>query len=252
LDSNEVGWICLGPASWRSGGEQATPAAKKLNSFDFMDAIISRLSDRNVFPNLRTIVIAGHSAGGQYVGRYQMANSIHENLRAEKNIQITYVIGNPSSYTYPDALRPTRSAIPANISAAAPGYMPVPSVKPQTPFAPYADAAGCTNFNSWPYGMENKVGAVRNIPNDQLKERLATRPTTFLLGELDILPLYGFDSSCAAMAQGPTRLARGFAYASFVNETLKSKHSAVMVPACGHDARCMFSAEKALPYLFMR
>jgi hypothetical protein len=252
LDSNEVGWICLGPASWRSGGEQATPATKKLNSFDFMDAIVSRLSDRNVFPNLRTIVIAGHSAGGQYVGRYQMANRLHENLRTEKNIQITYVIGNPSSYTYPDALRPTRSAIPANISAAAPGYMPVPSVRPQTPFAAYADAGGCTNFNSWPYGLENKVGAARDIPNDQLKERLATRPVTFLLGELDILPLYGFDSSCAAMAQGPTRLARGFAFASFVNEMLKSKHSAVMVPACGHDARCMFSAEKALPYLFVR
>jgi hypothetical protein len=130
--------------------------------------------------------------------------------------------------------------------------MPVPSVKTLSPFAPYADAAGCTNFNSWPYGFENKVGAARDIPNDKLRAQLAMRPVTFLLGELDILPLYGFDSSCAAMAQGPTRLARGFAYASFVNETLQSKHSAVMVPACGHDARCMFSAEKALPYLFVR
>lgn len=252
LDVNEVGWICLGPESWRSGGEQATPAAKKLNSFDVMDAIVLRLADRKVFPNLRTIVIAGHSAGGQYVGRYQMSNQIHEQLRIEKNIQISYVIGNPSSYTYPDALRPTRSAVPDNISAAAPGFIPASPAKAQPAFVQYPDAQGCTNFNSWPYGLENKVGAAQNVSNQRLKEHLASRPATFLLGELDILPLYGFDSSCAAMAQGPTRLARGFAYVRFVNETLKSNHSAVWVPACGHDARCMFSAEKALPYLFLR
>lgn len=252
LAVNEVGWVCLGPESWRSGGEQATPSAKKLNSFDFMDAVIWRLADRKVFPNLRTIVIAGHSAGGQYVGRYQMSNHIHEQLRKEKNIEISYVIGNPSSYTYPDALRPTRSAVPDNVSAAAPGYLPAPAAKPQPAFMPFSDAQGCTNFNSWPYGMDNRVGAAREVPTEKLKERLATRPTTFLLGELDILPLYGFDSSCAAMAQGPTRLARGFAYARFVNETLKSNHPAVMVPACGHDARCMFTSEKALPYLFLK
>lgn len=252
LDANEIGWICLGPASWRSGGEQATPGAKKYNSFDFMDAIVERLANRNIFPNLRTIVIAGHSAGGQYVGRYQMTNRIHEQVRAEKNIQITYVVGNPSSYTYPDALRPSRFALPSNISAAAPGFVPALPAQPQAPFVPYADAAGCTNFNSWPYGLEQKVGAASKVSDEQLKQRLASRPVSFLLGELDILPLYGFDSSCAAMAQGPTRLARGFAYVRFVNETLKSSHSAVWVPACGHDARCMFSAEKALPYLFLQ
>lgn len=252
LDVDEVGWGCLGPASWRSGGEQATPGAKKFNSFDFMDAILERLSNHAAFPNLRTIVIAGHSAGGQYVGRYQMTNSLHEKLGTEKNIKISYVVGNPSSYTYPDALRPTRSAIPSNISAAAPGYVPVLPATPQAPFVTFPDASGCTNFNSWPYGLENKVGAARDVSNMELKERLARRPTTFLLGELDILPLYGFDSSCAAMAQGPTRLARGFAYAKFVNDSLMSNHAAVMIPACGHDARCMFTAEKALPYLFIR
>jgi hypothetical protein len=33
-----------------------------------------------------------------------------------------------------------------------------------------------------------------------------------LLGELDILPLVSFDISCAAMAQGSYRLARGMAF----------------------------------------
>jgi hypothetical protein len=52
------------------------------------------------------------------------------------------------------------------------------------------------------------------------------------------------------MAQGPTRLARGLAYHRFVNERLGASHKAVVVPACGHNARCMFGSETSLPLLF--
>ncbi len=253
LDTNEVGWICLGPESWRNGGAQATPAAKKLQSFDFMDALVLKLSDRATFPNVRTLVIVGHSAGGQLVNRYQMVNPLHEKLTAERKIQISYVVANPSSYTYPGALRPTRAAVPPNIATAAPGYQaPVSDAKDQKAFVPFSDAAGCITFNRWPYGLEHKVGYATQVSDDLIKQQLVNRPASFLLGELDILPIYGFDSSCAAMAQGPTRLARGFAYTKFLTDTLQANHPAVMVPACGHDARCMFSAEAALPQLFVK
>ena len=52
------------------------------------------------------------------------------------------------------------------------------------------------------------------------------------------------------MAQGPTRLARGRAFAAYVNGQLRAKHTVTIVPACGHDARCMFTAEPALRVLF--
>ena len=118
------------------------------------------------------------------------------------------------------------------------------------PFVAFADAEGCTNYDNWPYGLKRRTGYAAKTTDDDLKRQLAGRPVTYLLGELDILPLYGFDGSCAAMAQGPTRLARGLAYARYVNEKLGAKHKAVVVPACGHSARCMFGAEVALPLLF--
>jgi len=71
-----------------------------------------------------------------------------------------------------------------------------------------------------------------------------------LLGEIDILPLGGFDSSCPAMAQGPTRLARGQAFGAYVAVKYKAQHKVVVVPLCGHNARCMFTSEVALPILF--
>lgn len=55
-----------------------------------------------VFPHLKAIVVSGHSAGGQYVTRYEMANQIHDTL----GVPITYVVSNPSSYAYLDPERP--------------------------------------------------------------------------------------------------------------------------------------------------
>jgi len=73
---------------------------------------------------------------------------------------------------------------------------------------------------------------------------------TYLLGDLDTLPLGGFDSSCPAMAQGPTRLARGQAFLNYANKKYGAQHKVMVIPLCGHNARCMFTAEPALPILF--
>ena len=222
LAANEVNWPCGGD-SWRSGGTATNNA--KLTSYDFMDEIVRSLARKENFPNLKTIVISGHSAGGQFVTRYEMANQVHESV----NVPITYVVSNPSSYSYLDAERPAG----ANSELRA-----------------FGDARNCTTYDNWPYGLKNRTGYAAKLPDDQLKKQLAARPVTYLLGELDILPLAGFDSSCPAMAQGPTRLARGQNYAAYVKAKYTAPHQVVVVPLCGHNARCMFTAEIALPILF--
>ncbi len=88
------------------------------------------------------------------------------------------------------------------------------------------------------------------MSDDQLKKQLIERPTTYLLGQVDVLPLGGFDSSPTAMAQGPTRRARGEAFFKYVNETLGAKHQAIIVPECGHNDRCIFTTDIVFPVLF--
>jgi pimeloyl-ACP methyl ester carboxylesterase len=224
LAANEVNWPCGGD-SWRSGG--VSPSHKELSSFQFADEILRKLARKDVFPNLKTIVVAGHSAGGQFVTRYEMANQIHDSL----GVKIAYVVANPSSYAYLDALRPTADG--KNVGR-------------------FGDGRNCTTYNMWPYGLESRGnGYASKIPDDVLKKQLAARPTTYLLGELDILPLAGFDSSCPAMAQGPTRLARGQAFVNYVTTKFAAvNHKAVVVPLCGHNARCMFTADPALALIF--
>jgi hypothetical protein len=210
LAPNEVSWNC---ASWRTGG--ASMADEKLTTFDMVDEILRRLAKKDAFPNLEAIVVAGHSAGGQFVNRYEMSNKVHETL----GMPVRYVVANPSSYAWIDATRPVA-----------------------------VDA--CTNYDRWPYGFEHRSGYAARISDEDLKKQLASRPTTYLLGEIDILPLGGFDSSCSAMRQGPTRLARGQAFGKYVDEQLGAKHEIVVVDLCGHNARCMFTSDKALPLLF--
>lgn len=244
LAPGELGWHCQPRVDiWRNGGAAVDST---VTTFDIADELLRKLVNRDVFPNLRTIVVAGHSAGGQFVSRYEMANQMHDSLA----VKPTYVVANPSSYTYLDSLRPTPSALPANVAAGAPGYAAPLGANPPAAFVAFSDARNCTTYDTWPYGLNGRDGYSTRVDAEQLKKQLVARPTTYVLGELDILPLYGFDSSCPAMAQGPTRLARGLAYVRYVGEKFNAPHKALVVPACGHNARCMFTADPVLPLLF--
>jgi len=66
LAQNEVNWSCNGD-SWRSGGTSISDT--KLTSYDFADEILRKLARKDMFPNLKSIVVSGHSAGGQFVNR---------------------------------------------------------------------------------------------------------------------------------------------------------------------------------------
>jgi hypothetical protein len=245
LSDSELNWDCAqSPEGWRVGGHAVDNS--KISSFDVIDEIVAKIARKDAFPNLKVIVIAGHSGGGQFVQRYEMSNRVHDQL----GIPVRYVVSNPSSYAYLDGLRPTHSAVSSDYAAASPGYTPPVGARSPEPFTSFPDARNCTTYDSWPYGLKDRKGYVAKVTDDQMKEQLASRPTTYLLGELDILPLYGFDGSCSAGAQGPTRLARGLAFGRYANEKYGAKHTTMVVSACGHSARCMFTADPALPVIF--
>ena len=46
---------------------------RRVSSFAVLDALLQMLSDRQHWPALDLVVLAGHSAGGQFVQRYAVA-----------------------------------------------------------------------------------------------------------------------------------------------------------------------------------
>lgn len=244
LSADEANWICetQRPDTWRTGG---AAIGGHLSSFDFMDEILHQLARKDLFPNLKVIVVAGHSAGGQFVTRYEMLNQVHDEL----GTPVTYVVANPSSYAYVDDLRPTANAFPSTTFAPVQTRLTANS-EPMPAFLGYTDAKNCTGYDVWPYGLKARPGYSSTLTDEQITKQLAARPVTYLLGEADVLPLGVFDTSCPAMAQGTTRLGRGLAFYRYVTEHLHAHHSVVIVPFCSHSQRCMFTSDAALPLIF--
>jgi pimeloyl-ACP methyl ester carboxylesterase len=208
-------------AQWE-GGEPATkPAA--ISSFDAIDAILALLSNRDLLPDLRTVVLAGHSGGGQIVQRYAVAGRQIAVLE-KSGIAIRFLVANPSSYLYFDDLRPVPNA-----------------------------AAVCERFNDWKYGLRFAPPYLGSPAPSELETAYISRHVTYLLGADDDDPDGpDIDKTCAAEAQGPTRLRRGVGYFKY----LKSRHAdgleqhLFLVPGVAHNARKMFTSTCGLDALF--
>jgi pimeloyl-ACP methyl ester carboxylesterase len=221
LEEHETNWGCEANNGWQAGGTAADN--DRLSTFDVVDRVLEQLARKDLFPNLSVIVVAGHSAGGQFVTRYSMANQVHGSISRAVKAGVKYVVASPSSYAYPDSERPASHGSPA---------------------------AGCNIFDDWPYGLRDRKGSAARLSPEDLARQLASRPVTYLLGALDNTTVRGLDTSCAAMAQGASRLERGQVFAAHVNARLGAHHPVVVVPGCAHDTRCVFTHATARPLLF--
>jgi hypothetical protein len=244
LAEGELNWSSeFGPRHWNAGGAAVNAEA---TSYQVIDELLKTLARKTAFPNLRTIVVAGHSSGGQFVSRYQMVNRVHESL----GVRLSYVVANPGAYTYLDALRPTPAAWPGGMSSAMPGYIAAAASTPAAAFAPYPDGRNCVAYDTWPYGLKSRAGYAAASTDEALRRQIVSRPVSFLFGELDVLPLVNFDISCSAIAQGASRLARGLAFTRYLRERFNAKHEVMVIQGCGHNTRCMLASDPALPLLF--
>lgn len=224
LPSDTLGWNRNG---WARGDAAASPAP--ISSFSALDAVLAHFADRTRYPALQEVLLIGHSGGGRILNRYVAASDGEAALR-KAGIPIRYVMANPGSYVYFDDKRPTADG------------------RLQT-----VDRQACPAVNKWQYGLDDAPPYVATQSAAALEARYATRNVVYLLGGADTDPKgHFFDQSCAAMAQGPTRLARGHAYFNY----LKGRHTdhfmqrIVEVPGVGHDNFGMFTSTCGVAVLF--
>lgn len=100
LAPGEERFACHG---WQDG---VANSEAPLSSFTAMDRLLNAVDNRDLFPALKEIVLAGHSAGGQFVQRYAATNRVDGKL----SVPLRYVVANPSSYLYLEAWRPVAHA----------------------------------------------------------------------------------------------------------------------------------------------
>ncbi|MET4802151.1 alpha/beta hydrolase [Bradyrhizobium sp. LB11.1] len=215
LPADTLRWSLMG---WEGG--EAALAPNPVSSFEALDAVLAKLSDRRVFPNLKQVVVAGHSGGGQVAQRYAIAGK-GEAALLRQHIDVRYVVANPSSYAYFTKERP------------------VPAI-----------AASCAGSNNWKYGMDGRPPYFAEVTPTALEQRYIERDVIYLLGTLDTKP--AADKSCMGEAQGPNRYARGHAYADAMAKRNHGtpNHRVWDVAGVGHDGDKMLTSKCGLAALF--
>jgi pimeloyl-ACP methyl ester carboxylesterase len=207
---------------WESGEPAIAPFS--MSSFEVVDALLARLSDRSTFPNLKTVVLAGHSGGGQLVQRYAVVGRALAAV-SRAGIHLRFVVANPSSYLYFSDERP-------------------------------AGAALCPRFNRWKYGTVDPIGYVKlDAANSwpQMEADYAQRDVIYLLGTADTDPHEkDLDVTCGGEAQGPTRFARGQAYYAYLHGRHDTGWNQRLwcVPGVSHSAYKMLTSACGVAALF--
>ncbi|MBV9719433.1 MAG: alpha/beta hydrolase [Candidatus Eremiobacteraeota bacterium] len=203
---------------WPGGADAVSPAP--VSTYDVFDAMLARLSDKTLFPKLREIVIAGHSAGGQIVQRYAVVGKAPE-LDANARVPVHLIVSNPSSYFYFSDWRP---------------------------FPP----KNCADFNQWRYGI---LGAPRYVAGTpaELETRYVARHVTYLMGTADTNPKESdLDRSCGGEAQGPYRFARAKYFIAYIGSRhpVGTNQDYAFVRGVPHDNRRMFASACGLAVIF--
>jgi len=217
---------------WIYGGDTVALAPQRgVSSFTAIDLLLLYLGDKETFPDLREIVIAGNGAGGDFTLRYAAAGQAPDLLDKDR-LSVRYLVANAASYIYLTQVRPVSGK---------PGFtMP--------------DASKCAGYDSYPYGINNLNDYVKRVGGNAIRARFASRYVTYLVGEKIASDDHFPDTSCGALYEGPDRLMRALNFdyylrSNFGEDAAKTQHF-LTVPTANYEAGTLFSSRCGMAVLF--
>eukprot|EP00929_Paragymnodinium_shiwhaense_P109601 TRINITY_DN76073_c0_g1_i1.p1 TRINITY_DN76073_c0_g1~~TRINITY_DN76073_c0_g1_i1.p1 ORF type:complete len:579 (+),score=80.41 TRINITY_DN76073_c0_g1_i1:70-1806(+) len=114
---SDVWWNSSKPwGSWMAGGNSDKESGVSVSAFAVIDQFLLHVADKKKFPKMKDVLLMGHSAGGQTLHRYAFMThlkppfmstpeDVANNRGFRKDIDVRFVIANPSSYVYLDKNR---------------------------------------------------------------------------------------------------------------------------------------------------
>ena len=97
-------------SGWMEGSNASPRPYRFSTSFDVMDEIFLTLSNSQLFPNLKLIIIAGYSAGSQYTAHYIWATQFNIQTK-NPNIHTRFLLSGSSMFLYFTPHRPSQECI---------------------------------------------------------------------------------------------------------------------------------------------
>jgi hypothetical protein len=241
-------WAERGPIdhTWRYG---ANAIDSNVSSYAVMDDLLNlgqSMAWSRLQP-LQKIIVAGHSAGGQYVQRWALLTNAWSTTPMMRAI-----VANPKSFCWLDERRIFLDEDDESFFR-----------------RPNADErAHCPTYNEWEWGTENSTGDHRGTlgPLDApykdmavaaavggwptIIERYRSRDVIYLAGELDVLQ----NGDCEDRMQGDYRLMRSAHFFQSLqhiyNDTTTMTHRRSVVKGVHHDHCLMFQSPEGRAAFF--
>ena len=223
-DQREPGEIYYGRKwyqKWKYG--YTSQDSDRVSSFTLIDTMIKRISKSKKFPNLKKIVVTGHSAGGQFTQRYAMGSKISQDIMAS----VEFVPSNPSSYMYLDKERFHFKNGNFELNK-------VPN--------------NCLEYNEYIYGPINRASYLNVHSIQKLRSIFKENKVTYLMSEED-KGTDSLDRSCEAMAQGKNRFERAKNY-FYYDKKFIGNHQFLSIPGIGHEHIDVYESEEAGRVIF--
>lgn len=231
-DGSDYSWN-----TWKFGlDSNPGPNNVKITSFKLIDLIVQVLLNRTTYPHLSDIVIAGQSAGGQFVNRYAAGNTVETEAELA-GVRMRYIVANPSAYLYMDEYRASPRTTGAFRLLTA------------------AERAACSDYNKYYLGLDTLRGYLAGVSAAQIRTQFQQRDVRMQNGVLDSSPCAeGLDNSCGAKWQGRHRLERGLVYYNYVGfyygSDIYDTHTLDIMPGVGHGSYAAYTSNAGLRNIF--
>lgn len=252
-------------SAWSWGFNSTGSLSASISSFQALDELLLAATNRTRFPSLRRVIVAGHSAGGQTVQRYALANRIHD-LLLGRGLEVHYLPANPSSWTYLSRERPV---LRANVSCGTLcDNVTVASTSYDFAEEPSGAAKGCKEYDTYGYGLDGvDVPYINNVGLARMLKAYPQRRVTYLAGASDIcnkgeqeamqclscsIDDGDLETTCSDYAQGWCRFERAHAFAQHIRRFYggKAAHEILSVPGVGHNGCAMIQSTEVRKIIF--
>ncbi|KAK0237429.1 hypothetical protein EDD85DRAFT_543420 [Armillaria nabsnona] len=212
--------LLWGVTTWIDGKENILPSSvPNFGSFDVLDALVAYYMDTGTYPNLNTVVVGGHSAGGQMAQRYAALRK-----SAENDNRLHFWIANPGSLCWLTDDRP------------------IPN-------------SSCSDADQYKYGLAGNFPAYATTDTNELGRngivsRYNGRNLNYAWGTADNGP---GDISCEAFTQGRTHLERGRNFVTMLQNLtggIPALSTVDWIEGVSHSNEDMTSSEAGIDKLF--
>jgi len=228
LDTSVLYWP---DSDWNAGdlsrNTQSNPRPERMSSFSSLDTIYHRLANNN--PNLKKIILTGHSAGSQMVVRYAAGGRASSSIMSNNEIEFIYVSTNTPSFLYLDENR----------------------VLDESSSSFEFGVSDCYNANYYKYGLYNLNSYMEETGYQNIINQYLNTYVTYLVGQYDYS---GSVNNCARMTQGSNILMRSHIYFSylgyFYGDSVYNHHRLAQIPNVSHDFNSVVNTDCGMHALF--